>query len=388
MKKSTWGEGCNRGIRLLRRSRVAMGVALLCLAANAGAWQPAGWSWWSGSYAIEHESGDAYWLNANDPQWTYGLAPANGWQRLATSALFSGWSWWSWPYAYDVDVGAWFYVNELDRQWVVNLDTGTWTVLGAPVTSPLASTRINCGGAEFRDQGGNVWQADSGFESGTVQSTGAVITGTTSPALYQSTRVGPNAYRLPMARGMVEVVLHFAELTVQSSGSRVFDVEIDGTQVADNVDIFHETGGRYRALTKTVSAFVDDGTMDLVFTGVVGIPTISAIDAKAIPSLDASPPTITFDTTTLGSTSAAEEIIMVNIGSLKVHVTAIRFVGLHPGDFQSVDFRPVNLEPGTTAPAYVVFAPTAVGERQSSLVFDTDNAEHYVPVSGLAVGDK
>ncbi len=377
--------GGARKSRWIKRQVAAMGLALMGLVGTANAWQPAGWSWWSGSYAIEYDTGAMHWINAKNTQWTYGLPPAKGWQKLADSSLFSGWSWWSWPYAYDLEAGAWFYVNEGDTQWCVNLDSGTWSRLGTAVASTLARTRINSGGGAFTDSGGNAWVADTGFDAGTVQTTASAISGTANPVLYQSARIGPQAYRLPIARGMVEVVLHFAEYTAQSSNTRVFDVSIDGIRVAQNVDIFHEAGGRFRALTKTVTAFVDDGTMDLVFTGVVGAPTISAIDAKPIPSLDASPPAITFADTGLGSTSTAEELTMINIGSLQVHVKAIRFVGLHPGDFQAVGFRPVYLEPGATAPAYVVFAPTAVGARQASLVFDTQNAVHYVPLTGQGV---
>jgi len=251
-------------------------------------------------------------------------------------------------------------------------------------TAP-ATTRINCGGGVYTDQAGNPWIADAYSDGGAVQATASAITGTPNPTLYQSQRIGPTAYRLPIANGMVEVVLHFAELSAQSSNSRVFDISIDGTLVVDNVDIFRETGGRFRALTKTVRAFVNDGTMDLLFTGVVGTPAIAAIDAKPIPSLDSSPPTIDFGDVALGFSSAEQRIVMVNIGSLTVHVTNIRFVGANPADFQTVDFCAINLEPGASAPAYAIFAPTDVGERSASLVIDLDNAQHYVPVSGRAV---
>ncbi len=136
MKTTREGAYCKRRTLNIPGQLVAMGVALMVLAGNAKAWQPSGWTWWSGSYAIVYATGATYWLNPNDRQWTYGLAPANGWQKLGQSGLASGWSWWAWPYAYDLEGGAWYYLNVGDTQWCVNLETGAWSRLGAPIVAP------------------------------------------------------------------------------------------------------------------------------------------------------------------------------------------------------------------------------------------------------------
>jgi hypothetical protein len=48
--------------------------------------------------------------------------------------------------------------------------------------------RVNCGGTSYTDTNGQVWQADSGFNTGTASSNTATTTGTSDPTLYRSNR--------------------------------------------------------------------------------------------------------------------------------------------------------------------------------------------------------
>ncbi len=53
--------------------------------------------------------------------------------------------------------------------------------------------RINCGGAAYTDTNGQVWQADSGYNSGTASTNTMNTTGTSDPMLYKSNRFNAQA---------------------------------------------------------------------------------------------------------------------------------------------------------------------------------------------------
>ena len=144
--------------------------------------------------------------------------------------------------------------------------------------------RINTGGLSFVDTGGNTWEADAHFNTGNTFSTAAAISNTADDLLYQTERwddaPAPElAYAIPVANGDYMVTLHFAEIWsgAFSIGARVFDVGMEGITVLDNIDIYAEAGAN-TALTKTFTATVTDGALDILFTHVVQNPKIAGIE--------------------------------------------------------------------------------------------------------------
>ena len=161
---------------------------------------------------------------------------------------------------------------------------------------PSTEIRINCGGGQYTDTDGNVWSADTGYNTGYVSSTSAAISNTVDDTLYQSERWDPSsapemAYGITVPNGDYLVRLHFAENYEDAAfvGGRVFDVEIEGVLALDNLDIFSEAGFN-TALIKTMNATVSDGQIDIIFSHVVEDPKISAIEILS--SVDTSAPSV------------------------------------------------------------------------------------------------
>nr|MDA8155442.1 malectin [Actinomycetota bacterium] len=149
------------------------------------------------------------------------------------------------------------------------------TIAAAANTSPAG---INSGGGQYTSQSGVVYQADTGYSGGAPASTTANITGTNDPALYQTERYGKTfSYNIPLANGNYSVTLKFAEIYWNSSGQRVFNVSIQGTQVITNLDIY-ALAGKNAAYDVTFPASVTNGVLNIGFTTVVDNAKISAIE--------------------------------------------------------------------------------------------------------------
>jgi len=146
--------------------------------------------------------------------------------------------------------------------------------------------RINAGGGEYHDPQGNTWQADEYFNTGrTFQST-ASITGTDKPALFQTHRWKSNSplkltYNLPVPVGNYLVRLFFAETfpEARKEEGRIFDIEIEGKILIQDLDIFSESGFEM-ALTKEVHTQVLDGALTIRFLNNVKNVRIAAIEVS------------------------------------------------------------------------------------------------------------
>ncbi|HEV7949935.1 MAG TPA: malectin domain-containing carbohydrate-binding protein, partial [Glaciihabitans sp.] len=153
--------------------------------------------------------------------------------------------------------------------------------------------RINAGGPEVTNFQGT-FAADNFFTPapGHTYSTTAAIAGTADDGMYQTERSASsdNAsfnYALPVPSGQYTVVLHFAELYWNGAGQRVFDVALEGAMILDNFDIYKKTGAKFAATTESFMVSVNDGTLDLFFSGLttdggVDRPKISAIEVIPI----------------------------------------------------------------------------------------------------------
>ena len=154
---------------------------------------------------------------------------------------------------------------------------------GEATATPSAVTvvQINAGGGAA---GG--FTADTDVSGGSTYATGAAIntSGVTNPApqaVYQTERYGNFTYTLPnLTPGASYTLrLHFAEIYWSSSGQRVFNVSVNGTQALTNFDIFAAAGGKNKAVIKSIPVTADaGGKITVVFTTVKDNAKLSGLE--------------------------------------------------------------------------------------------------------------
>ncbi|KAL0011921.1 hypothetical protein SO802_007029 [Lithocarpus litseifolius] len=106
-----------------------------------------------------------------------------------------------------------------------------------------------------------------------VQNTSAQVINTSTPELYQTSRMSPGSlryYGLGLHNGLYNVSLFFAETgfddrsqSWKSRGRRVFDIYIQGRRELKDFDISKEAGGVERALQKIFKANVSENYLEI-----------------------------------------------------------------------------------------------------------------------------
>lgn len=127
-----------------------------------------------------------------------------------------------------------------------------------------------------------MWQADNGYNTGTVSTTAQSITGTSDPRLFEKGRYNADAknpltYTFAVAGGTYHVNLLFAEYVFQTTGARVFNVRIQGQVVMQNLDLI-AAAGYDKALIKGVDVAVTNGELTIELDNVVQNPIVNAIE--------------------------------------------------------------------------------------------------------------
>jgi len=135
---------------------------------------------------------------------------------------------------------------------------------------------INCGGEAYTGADGVRYAADTFSAGGRVTRLTNVIEGTADSPLYADYRYDMAGYHIPLPNGAYAVTLKWADTHSTARGQRVWDVAIEGSLVANNVDIFAEVG-RNAAYDMLVNAVVEDGVLDIAFGQETGRPRINAI---------------------------------------------------------------------------------------------------------------
>lgn len=149
--------------------------------------------------------------------------------------------------------------------------------------------RINAGGIQYRDPRGQLWAADSNFAGGVGVYYFLSVSNTDSAALYQDARVGMAVtYRLSVPDGGYRVTLKLAEPSVRSAGQRLFNVLLNGTVAAPNVDIFQLAGGRGVAYDLSRNVVVSGGTLTVQLQSVTGQAVLNGLEI--VPLVAPAPP--------------------------------------------------------------------------------------------------
>ncbi|WP_158827497.1 malectin domain-containing carbohydrate-binding protein [Mucilaginibacter lacusdianchii] len=201
-------------------------------------------------------------------------------------------------------------LNHLPKAPRLNqLSTGNSDIL-KPVPGQKYLYRVNCGGDDYQDGNGNLWQADrhqSGknnwgslswtddFEGmpaffASQQRTFDVIKGTNDSQLFQSFRYGTNKlkYSFPVPDGDYQLDLYFTEPWygigggMDCSGWRLFNVAVNDKIVLHDLDVWKEAGTN-QALKKTIKAHITGGQLILSFPNAnAGEAIISAIAVSTL----------------------------------------------------------------------------------------------------------
>jgi hypothetical protein len=144
--------------------------------------------------------------------------------------------------------------------------------------------RIHAGGAAYTDSQGQAWLPDVGAVQGWTMSTAAPVSGTSDPALYQSSRyseTGRLDYRFRVPNGAYTVKLKFAEIWQAAAGQRVFAVALGGRPVDAHFDIAAAAGGANQAFDLSCPVKVTDRQLAITLTSLIGRPTINALEIRS-----------------------------------------------------------------------------------------------------------
>jgi hypothetical protein len=145
---------------------------------------------------------------------------------------------------------------------ITNIDINA----GGPAVSPFLADQDFIGGATIN-------------HANTINVSG--VTNPAPAAVYQTARVGNFTYTIPgFADGSNQTVrLHFAETFFTASGSRTFNVSINGVQVLTNFDIFAAAGAQNKAVIEQFTKPADSrGQYVIQFTSVVNQSLLSGIE--------------------------------------------------------------------------------------------------------------
>ncbi len=164
----------------------------------------------------------------------------------------------------------------------------------------IPAIRVNCGGAQFADAQGNVWEGDHNYEGGVTFREDNAIKGASPDmqALYRDSRYGYGnssfSYSFPLPNGAYRVTLKWAEYRtaaqVAAQGiAYKMKVSIDGQTVLSDFDPIAAAGGVGIAYDKTFPANVSQGKLNIVFSGQPGagyvgsmINGIEIVPARAV----------------------------------------------------------------------------------------------------------
>ncbi|WP_327336330.1 S8 family serine peptidase [Streptomyces sp. NBC_01324] len=169
---------------------------------------------------------------------------------------------------------------------VIASDSGRAPETRVPVTLvvPAYQAALDAGaGQASTDHDGDTWGPDRKYTAGsygfvgtsTKVSTTNAIEDTADQKLLRTAREGALEYRFDQVPdGVYRIDLDFAELGRAGAGSRVTDVLAEGVLQVPDLDVAKETGGSYRALTKTLTVTVTDGQLNLRLVAVADEETL------------------------------------------------------------------------------------------------------------------
>jgi N-acetylneuraminic acid mutarotase len=167
-------------------------------------------------------------------------------------------------------------LERLERRWLF-CDTGAQGLW------------VNAGGPAVVDSSSLVWQADEGFDGGTVSTTPFVVKGTPDQSLYSTRRWGGSFdFHAEGDDGGYTLTLLFAEPVFNQPGMRVFDVFVNGQPLLTNFDLVAAAGPK-TAVSRSFTVNITNEALDVQFVGVVQNAIVSGIELTPLPIPPAAP---------------------------------------------------------------------------------------------------
>jgi len=163
---------------------------------------------------------------------------------------------------------------------VVGLPVAAQAATVTPAVTPTSPLRIAAASTKIVDASGRSFAPDAPYASGgqLMPKATLAVTGTSSPQLYQSTRLGSTGYHVPVSTpGTYFVDLFLAETRGLKPGQRVWNITAEGQRVATNVDIARDAGNN-KAFHVLFSRPVTDGTLNIWFGPLAGSPLVGAAE--------------------------------------------------------------------------------------------------------------
>ncbi len=188
--------------------------------------------------------------------------------------------------------------------------------------TPGGSVSIACGSTAAVGS----FQADQYYSGGsTYANTNTIdvslITENTPPAaLFNNERYGAMSYAIPgfTAGGTYTVILYFAETYLTSSGSRVFNVSVNGSAALSGFDIYAAAGGQNKATAQAFTTTANgSGEIVIQFASVTENPKINGISIQAGvgptsgPTGTPAPTAVPTATPTGSSTISGNQVIVI-----------------------------------------------------------------------------
>ena len=99
---------------------------------------------------------------------------------------------------------------------------------------------------------------------------------------------------------------------------------------------------------------------------------LTGIGASALPAVTLSPGSLTFPTTTQGSTSPAQTVTITNSGAATLHISSVLPGGSNPGDFQVTSACSGAYPVAATCNITVTFTPLGAGQRTANITISDD----------------
>ncbi len=129
------------------------------------------------------------------------------------------------------------------------------------------SFAINSGGDSLTGDDGTAYVKDCFYYGGDKKAKqNDQIDGTQDQELYQHYRNGNFSYAIPIVNGEYTVTLKMMESYWTSAGERLFDVEMEGENIIENLDIVNKVGSKFVAYDETHTVTVTDGELNINFT--------------------------------------------------------------------------------------------------------------------------
>jgi hypothetical protein len=159
--------------------------------------------------------------------------------------------------------------------------TSTYIDSGSP--NPITAV----GGAQYSADPGPSSQFYDYGQHSNLCNTGngtVAIAGTQNPKIYQTVRYGQNfSYSIPIQNGCYDISLHFVECSYNQAGQRLTQVQLNGSTLLNNLDVFGEVGAAHANTHNFPGNNITGGAIDLSFRSQIAgeNAVVSAVDVAA-----------------------------------------------------------------------------------------------------------